>query len=191
MFEAAYAMADTFALDFAEPEVLTRVMPVPDPARRGPATESIDDFPPGCWTPQAPELDRKRLWALSALQLLEAWDFSTRNGRAARGKGTIVAQPDTGVASHPELDLHRRVQGHNFVEGGNDPTDPLDYAGNPGHGTGTGSVVVGSEKTEMAGAAPLATHMPIRAVESVIRLSQIAVAEAIDFAVARKARDLY
>lgn len=98
-----------------------------------------------------------------------------------------MAQPDTGVASHPELDLHRRVQGHNFVEGGNDPTDPLDYAGNPGHGTGTGSVVVGSEKTEMAGAAPLATHMPIRAVESVIRLSQIAVAEAIDFAVARKA----
>ena len=40
MFEAAYAMADTFVVEFAEPEILTHVMPVPDPAREGPATES-------------------------------------------------------------------------------------------------------------------------------------------------------
>jgi serine protease len=187
MFEAAYAMADSFALEFAEPEVLTHVMPIPDPARRGPATESIDDFPPGCWAPQEPDLDKKRLWALSTLQLQDAWDFSKRSGRPTRGKGTIVAQPDTGIARHPNLDPHRRVQGHNFVEGGDDPTDPLNYLGNPGHGTGTGSVVVGSENSDMAGAAPLATHMPIRAVESVVRLSQITVAEAIDFAVVHKA----
>src|SRR5262245_5218756 len=56
MFEAAYAMADTFALDFAEPEVLTRVMPVPDPARRGPATESIDDFLPDAGLRRLPTL---------------------------------------------------------------------------------------------------------------------------------------
>ena len=187
MFEAAYAMADTFVVEFAEPEILTHVMPVPDPAREGPATESIDDFPPGCWAPQDPGLDKKRFWALSALQVQQAWAFSKRTGRPACGQGTIVAQPDTGVARHPELDPRRRVQGHNFVEGGNDSTDPLDYVGNPGHGTGTGSVVVGSESNDMAGAAPRATHMPIRAVESVVRVSQITVAEAIDFAVAHKA----
>ena len=187
MFEAAYAMVDSFALEFAEPEVLTHVMPVPDPARRGPATESIDDFPPGCWAPQEPDLDKRRLWALSTVRLQDAWDFSKRSGRPTRGQGTIVAQPDTGIARHPELDPHRRVQGHNFVEGGDDPTDPLNYIGNPGHGTGTASVVVGNEHSDMAGAAPLAMHMPIRAVESVIRVSQITVAEAIDFAIVQKA----
>jgi serine protease len=186
-FEAAYALADAFAADFAEPEVF-HVMPAPDPARQGSPEESVDDFPPGCWAPQDPDLDKKRLWALSTLEIQDAWNFSTQNNRPSRGQGVAIAQPDTGVAKHSEIDPQRRVKGYNFVEGNDDPTDPLNYPGSPGHGTGTGSVVVGNERPEMSGAAPLAIHMPIRAVESVVRLSQIAVAEAIDFATAHHAQ---
>jgi serine protease len=187
MFEAGYAMADAFALAQAEPEVLTDVMPCPDPARAGPREESIDDFPPGCWMPQAPDLDGNRRWALAKIRLPEAWSLSMQAGQPGRGEGIIVAQPDTGVAAHAELDRARRVASRNLVEGGEDPTDPLNYFGNPGHGTGTGSVVVGIESAEMSGAAPLAFHMPIRAIEAVERLSQISVAQAIDFAVGRNA----
>ena len=64
-----------------------------------------------------------------------------------------------------------------------DATDPLSESGNPGHGTATASVVVSLEIGDVTGSAPRARHMPIRAIESVIRLSQVGVAEAIDRAV--------
>lgn len=65
----------------------------------------------------------------------------------------------------------------------NDPTDPMAKAGNPGHGTSTASVAVSPESLAMAGSAPLAKLMPIRAIEQVWLISQVKVAEAIDHAV--------
>jgi hypothetical protein len=47
-----------------------------------------------CWAPQDEGLDKKRLWALSALNVQDAWGFSKSNGRPTRGQGAIVAQPD-------------------------------------------------------------------------------------------------
>ena len=113
----------------------------------------------------------------------DAWAYSGSLNRPSRGTGVIIAQPDTGIAEHPELKNVARAPGYDFVDGDGNPTDPLDYAGNPGHGTGTASVVVSPEAGDVSGTAPKATHMSIRAIESVIRLSQVAVAQAIDFAV--------
>ena len=63
-----------------------------------------------------------------------------------------------------------------------DPTDPLDGQ-NPGHGTGTASVVVSGPAGTVTGSAPGASHMAIRAIESVVRITQVSVARAIDWAV--------
>ena len=129
----------------------------------------------------------KSRWALDKIFAPEAWAFSEARQRPNRGRGTIVGQPDTGVAAHPELEGVPKVPGYDFVEDDSDPTDPLNYDGNPGHGTGTGSVLLSPETRDMSGSAPRATHMPIRAIKSVALLSQVAVAEAIDFAVANGA----
>jgi serine protease len=180
-FEAAYALMRRFELEAAEPEIFVDVFPEADPRRQGPPQESVDDFPPGCWVPEQANL--KKWWALEKIFAPQAWAFSESRQRPSRGSGIIVGQPDTGVAKHPELDGVPHVPGYNFVDNNTDTTDPLNYSGNPGHGTGTGSVLLSPESGEISGSAPRATHMPIRAIESVTRLSQVAVAEAIDFAV--------
>jgi subtilisin family serine protease len=113
----------------------------------------------------------------------QAWAFSEAQGRSSRGDRIVIAQPDTGVIPHRHLDVTRRRPSFDFIDGDTDPTDSLDHRGNPGHGTGTGSVAVSGELEQMWGAAPRALHMPIRAVESVIRVSQVTVTQAIDFAV--------
>jgi len=180
-FEAGYELVRRFSLEAAEPEVFSDVFPEPDLRRKGPAAEAIDDFPPGCWAPEQPELDKR--WAIEQIFAPAAWAASEALQRPSRGAGIVIAQPDTGIASHPELAGIMQAAGHDFVDDNSDPTDPLNYPGNPGHGTGTASVVVSPEADEVAGTAPKATHMSIRAIESVIRLSQVNVAKAIDFAV--------
>jgi serine protease len=187
-FEAGYALVRRFDLEAAEPEIFTDVFPEPDPRREGPTGEALDGFPPGCWAPEQPDLNTKKRWALENVYAPEAWAYSEARQRPSRGMGTIVAQPDTGVAAHPELAGVVRVPGYDFVNNDNDPVDPLNYEGNPGHGTGTGSVLLSPENGEMSGSAPKAKHMPIRAIESVVVLSQVAVAESIDFAVANGAQ---
>ena len=142
VFEAAYALVRRFALEAAEPKTFTDVFPEPDARREGARQESIDDFPPGCWVPEQPAL--KSRWALDKIFAPEAWAFSEARQRPNRGRGTIVGQPDTGVAAHPELEGVPKVPGYDFVEDDSDPTDPLNYDGNPGHGTGTGSVLLES-----------------------------------------------
>jgi subtilisin family serine protease len=103
------------------------------------------------------------------------------------GAGSVVAQPDTGVTDHPELRGVLRVAAANTLDGGGDPTDPRSGR-NPGHGTGTASVLVSSEELAVCGSAPRAGHMPIRAIDSVIRVTQVTVARAIDWAVAHGAQ---
>ena len=111
-----------------------------------------------------------------------AWAFSTAQGRPGRGLGVVIAQPDTGVVAHAELDGVVRVGGWDVLDHDPDPTDPLDGL-NPGHGTGTASVVVSPESRVVAGSAPAASHMPIRTVTTVVQVTQVAVAEAIGHAV--------
>lgn len=184
-FEAAYELVRRFDLEAAEPDIHTDIVPEPDKRRRGAPNESIDDFPPGCWAPEQPAL--KPHWAIENMSVPQAWGVSDALKRPSRGVNVIVAQPDTGITAHPELQGVVHVQGYDFVDDDSDPTDPLDYVGNPGHGTGTASVVVSRGTGHVAGSAPNASHMSVRAVESVVRLSQVTVAQAIDYALEKGA----
>lgn len=187
VFAAAYAAAKEFDLVAAEPDLPTGFFPQPD-AEPGPARENLDNFPPGCWVPAEPELEDQPRWAPRVMRVPEAWAFSEQQGRPSRGAGVVIAQPDTGVTKHVELADAITVPGFDVLDGDADPTDPLGAGGNPGHGTGTASVVVSGEAHVVSGSAPLARHMPIRAIESVVRVTQVSVARAIDWAVANGAQ---
>jgi hypothetical protein len=82
-------------------------------------------------------------WSLKTANVIRAWGlFGTR----VPGAGATVGHPDTGHTAHPELADPSRVlvgQGFDFEDDDPDPLDDLDDAplDNPGHGTGTGSVI--------------------------------------------------
>ncbi|MDX8148789.1 S8 family serine peptidase [Lentzea sp. BCCO 10_0061] len=180
-FEAAYALADQFDVEAAEPDLPTDFFPDSTSGEIRFAEESAG-FPPGCWVPERPQLYDNPLWALKNMNVPEAWKYSQDHDRPDRGDGIIVAQPDTGVTAHRELAGTLTVPGYDVLDRDSDPTDPLGPGGNPGHGTATASVLVASETPTVTGSAPKARHMPIRAIRSVIRVSQVSVAEAIDWA---------
>lgn len=132
-----------------------------------------------CWVQgAAPE---PKTWALDTARVTQAWAMSP-----GKGKGIIVAQPDTGVTNHVEFadttfDFTKSL---NLVDGGTQPTDPLSSAmSNPGHGTGTGSVVASGEGGKVKGSAPKATLVPIRCINDVKIFNGAPVAKAIDHAV--------
>ena len=184
-FAAAHALEEEFDLAAAEPDLPTDLFPemLPSTDAKDPPPEGLDGFPPGCWAPGQPELDRDPLWAIKAMRVPEAWAFSEARQRPSRGEGVVVAQPDTGITRHAELEDVVSAPGYDVLSGDADPTDPLGQGGNPGHGTATASVVVSPETRVVSGTAPRARHMPIRAIESVIRITQVSVARAIDWAV--------
>jgi len=183
-FAAGYALQEEFDLAAAEPDLPTGFFPEEPSPRAGkePVPEGLEGFPPGCWAPEEPALDADPRWALRAMRVPEAWAFSQARQRPSRGEGVIVAQPDTGVTRHAELVGVASVPGFDVLSNDADPTDPLGV-GNPGHGTATASVLVSPEALVVTGTAPRARHMPIRAIESVIRITQVSVARAIDWAV--------
>jgi serine protease len=176
-FAAAEAFVQTYGLDAAEPEIFFTAMPVDQTDN----LEGMEQFP-FCWADPEPALGK--LWALEAMRVPQAWAFAEARGRPSRGEGIVVAQPDTGITKHAELKGVTIVSPRNLLSGKpNDPTDPLPKTGNPGHGTSTASVLLSPRTLDISGSAPDAKHMPIRAIESVARLSQIKVAQAIDHAV--------
>jgi len=180
-FAAAYVLAEGFALEAAEPDLPTALFPDGTPVREG--QESVSDLMPWCWAPEVPALNTNPLWALRTMRVPEAWAFSEEHQRPSRGEGVVIAQPDTGITKHPELADVLAVPGYDMLSGDADPTDPLNYFGNKGHGTGTASVVVSPETLTVTGSAPRARHMAIRAIETVYRVQQVSVAQAIDWAV--------
>ena len=178
-FDAADRFRRRFDLAAAEPDLPTDVFPEPDRPGRA-LEEDVSGFPPGCFAPENTALPAA--WAIDAVRAPQAWAFSVAGGRPDRGRGAVLAQPDTGITPHPELADVVRVAGFDVLDNDPDPTDPLDGQ-NPGHGTATASVAVSGPAGTVTGSAPAATHMAIRAVESVVRITQVSVARAIDWAV--------
>jgi subtilisin family serine protease len=184
-FIAAHALEDVLGIAPIEPEILHAVMPIDqlDDRRR---LEAAEKFPPGCWVDDEGQIENDKAWAVARVRLPDSWKLSEQMGRPSRGAGIVICQIDTGVTDHPELAGVVRAGSFNVIGDGStpeDPTDPLNYRGNPGHGTGTASVAVSPDTLDVIGAAPKAKHIPIRAIESVVRLSQLNVAQAIDRAV--------
>ncbi|SIQ42139.1 S8 family serine peptidase [Bosea sp. TND4EK4] len=183
LFGIADALVDALDLVSCTPDIGSTLYAEPDArALRGNAPESValDAF---CWS-QAPAPGDLH-WSVKAVRATEAWAISPK-----KGKGAIVAQPDTGVASHPDLDPEalRFDIATDIIGGDRDPTDPLDPAfANPGHGTATGSVVISRAGGGMVGSAPAASLVPIRCTTDVKIFDGTPVAAAILHAVKMKA----
>jgi hypothetical protein len=184
-FSTAYTIADAFDVEAAEPDLPTAYFPEAEPPRHaGPfVDEGLEGFPPGCWAGEEPDLEPTPAWALERIRVPQAWQHSDLTGRPSRGAGIVVAQPDTGVTAHAELQGVVTAAAFDVLTGRRDATDPLQGGLNPGHGTATASVVVSPESLRVVGSAPAARHAPVRAIESVVRIRQVTVARAIDWAV--------
>lgn len=180
LFEIGYALCDALQLVSAEPDIGSRFFAEPPQTGTERAVESAEVIGPLCWvTTPAPQDTR---WALKAANITQAWG-------ASRGEGILVAQPDSGIAEHSELDRTMFEMGlaRDVLNGDNDPTDPLrPGAANPGHGTGTASVLASREAGAISGAAPAAKIVPIRCLEDVKIFDTAPVAAAIAHAVASR-----
>lgn len=168
-----------------EPDLPTDYFPEPPPESAPPDLRESANLL-GCWVNDSEPAPPDATWALKQMRVEEAWAFSQQQGRPARGEGILIAQPDTGVTDHPELaDALDTTRWADVLDGG-PPWDPLintDPTDTPGHGTATGSVVISRPPGRMTGSAPAARLVPIRCIESVVRLTQSRVARAIEHAV--------
>ena len=184
LFDLAAALRDALGAASVEPDLGTDYYA--EERASGPFQGELEssDFAGWCWADPEKDKPNDRDWAMKHTRVREAWKMPSPSG-AARGRGILVFQPDTGVVpDHVELPpgLARDPRAGNFVEGGTDATDPRRGGSNPGHGTGTASVVVSPEDGEMTGAAPEATLVPVRCIETVAVFEQSPVAQAIDHA---------
>lgn len=94
---------------------------------------------------------RDKQWAVDALKLPDAWDDT-------KGDGTVIAVVDSGVdLDHPDL-KGRLVDGHDFVDGDDEPKDMN------GHGTHVSGIAAAhtDNGVGIAGGAPGAKIMPVR-----------------------------
>lgn len=119
-------------------------------------------------------------WALSATGVHAAWALPLPDGGKPQGENVVVAHPDTGYTRHPEFIYGGRVlaqRGYDFEDDKPNPKDPLKGQA-PGHGTATGSVIMGAVGDQtpqiprfVTGVAPKAKIIPIRVSTSVVHLS--------------------
>lgn len=183
-YAAAYELADS------DPEIITVEPDLPsslyiepgEPITDRSAAESaivkkfceVDDTPP-----------EPKTWAIDLIRVKEAMAYSGACDRPAGGQGIRVAQPDTGVRPNPYLPPASLEAGWDVIADDSDPYDPFDD-GNPGHGTATGSCVIGNNDT-VHGSAPNAKLYPIRAIKAVVIVHAGPVAKAIERAIAAEA----
>ncbi|PCD64783.1 hypothetical protein CO648_27530 [Rhizobium phaseoli] len=183
LFAIADYLAGELELVSCTPDIGSTLYAEPDAHRldrTNPESAAVDAL---CWSKASAPTDFH--WSAKAVRAPEAWAISPK-----KGAGIIVAQPDTGVASHPELDTEalRFDLAIDIVGGDKDPADPLDPSfANPGHGTATASVVVSRERGQMVGTAPAASLVPIRCTTDVKIFDGTPVAAAILHAVKIKA----
>ncbi len=138
-----------------------------------------------------PATDTDYEWSLVSANVLEAWRLF---GSRLPGAGVQVGHPDTGYTLHPELAEPARLlvsEGYDYDDDDPDPLDDLtdDVLDNPGHGTGTGSVILsgvgsatGGTAPFVSGVAPHALLIPIRTTESVVLFSMRGLRQALDHA---------
>jgi hypothetical protein len=183
LFEVAAVIRDLVGAETVEPDLGTDYFDC-EGAAPEPAGPESADFTFWCWADPEKDKPSDANWAIVKTKVRDAWALAAAKA-VARGKGVTVFQPDTGVvAQHTALpaNLDTDPRSANFVEMSGRPVDPMAGGQNPGHGTGTASVVI-SPGAAMTGSAPLATLVPIRCIESVSVFDQSPVAQAINHAV--------
>jgi subtilisin family serine protease len=134
-------------------------------------------------------------WSLEAIRAKEAWKKFFPDPNKPPGYGIAVGHPDTGYQDHPELQGRILAgKGYDFLYNDNDAHDDLERPvaepiPNPGHGTGTASIIVspiGAQRFAgggwVTGVAPAAQIIPLRTAFSVMLLSTANLARAIEYA---------
>ena len=167
--DAAVALARTGRFDKVEADVPIRGYA----ENEQPVLEAAEAAPPLDW------VHRILRWDAA----LAAMPAGVRGG-----KGIRIGHPDTGYTRHPNLGmagLDLNVD-RDVIDSDNDALDdleqhplwPLPF---PGHGTSTSSVIVGHGPVNegIAGLAPEAKLVPIRATESVVQVFDSDVAKAV------------
>lgn len=129
-------------------------------------------------------------WSIDRINARAAWALEPGEGGKRQGEGITICHPDSGWSEHVELDADAIAMdlGIDLIDGGNGQ-DPLNYSGNPGHGTATGSVIVSRDNADgggipgpVTGVAPRARVIPIRTLKSVAMFLDSDVARAVDYA---------
>jgi thermitase len=118
----------------------------------GPASAATKKFP--LTAPNDPLYARQ--WYLRRIGVPAAW-------KTTQGKGVVVAVIDTGVERrHPDLKPNL-IAGRDTLNDDSDPSDPQ------GHGTAVSGIIaaVTNNRTGIAGIAPKAKIMPLRACSNV------------------------
>ena len=138
----------------------------------------------GVLTPPKATTNDDKAWSLRNIGADKAWALTSINGQQ-NGKGVSVAHLDTGWTTHVDLDQknfdHSRAK--DFISPKGNAEDPVDYSGNPGHGTRTGSVIMSRGDVtnttppgtlglgQVTGVAREITYVPIRCIKRVIIFS--------------------
>jgi len=163
LYAMAAELVRSLNLVSCTPDIGTSFVVDPDP--NDPITESVFGdaiLNLTCWVRDDDSLPLE--WAVRSIRADQAWN-------STKGAGIVVAQPDSGIAKHDELDdtAFDLTKARNILDNTNDPTDPLSAkARNPGHGTATSSVVISRKAGILIGSAPEATLVPIRCLDSVV-----------------------
>jgi serine protease len=138
-------------------------------------------------------------WSIELMKVPSAWQRFFPDGGKSPGEGVVIGHPDTGFQPNPEILPNLLVdKGFDFLDMDPDATDPLEekppgvLIPNPGHGTGTSSVIISprgdqtpSKENEnfVSGVAPGASVMPLRITKSVVLFGMMKLAKSIDYAV--------
>lgn len=171
--------------------------PAPDrSARPSPWAEGVPPERSGDSSEPLPE-SRKPDWIFQQMRVYEVWQKYFSDPATQPGHGIIIGHPDTGYSNHPEvIGGLQLADGWDFVGDDNSPLDELErgFLLFPGHGTSTASVIVspkeapaGFQNLAVKGIAPGVKMIPLRVSGSVIHVSMLNVANAIERAADRGA----
>src|SRR6266404_1081069 len=202
-WEATYALRAVPGVVYAEPlfavsvsdnpRWLTSAGPAPSPTALG--EETAESFLSGAGGKHLPQSDAPE-WSLTATQVQIAWERFFPSSERPPGADVVIGHPDTGYQDHPEITGQLLTKlGYDFVHEDHDAHDDLEQPPgelipNPGHGTGTASVIVSPTGPQasyasgkwVSGVAPGARIIPLRTAYSVVLLSTLNLARAIEYA---------
>lgn len=114
-------------------------------------------------------------WNLNMIRARQAWAMFPGGLPGGAWKSVRVGHIDTGYTEHPVFGpwsggrgpTLRPHEGLDFLDD-DLPLDPLDYKGNPGHGTRTSSVLAGYVSRSFLGVAPQVAVIPYRITKTVV-----------------------
>jgi serine protease len=138
-------------------------------------------------------------WSLKQIRVFETWSRFFPDPNQLPGNGITIGHPDTGYTEHPEIISNLLVtEAYDFLKNDSDAKDeletpPTELINNPGHGTSTASVAISPRGGQanypsgkaITGVAPGAKLVPIRVSFSVVLLSVLNLATAIEYAADR------